>query len=357
MPPKKPTCTTNVKTIVDIPSVLPTLDLYGQKNNTRRFLMSDNPESIPTTAFTNGTATLWHDSVSGQTTVYYRVYVWHVNKTGAPMKFGVTIGNAGSSPITVSNLQHCVDITTNYIAHGQCTAAALVGSSLTGDTIIDTSVAAGKVGLIQEWTVPNDQMVGGVLEFQISSSAAMSYKVRTVASTSTSTNLRTIQHSKPANKNSEHPRGSWPFSNITGFANSTFSQNITYDLGSGNKAYSINNDKNDNIMTKENSYDVDNAVATNKGHFGVVYKTPITLRNPTNTNRTVKIYLTGRGGSYGGAVRWNKETTYKVPKLGSNTQGVLIATVEVPKGTSVNHEIYTSTAGSLNTPAAIVCIS
>ncbi|MFB4321607.1 hypothetical protein RB298_04615 [Priestia sp. BR_2] len=354
--PKIPTCTTNVKSAVTIPNVAPSLSLYGQRNNTRRFLMSDNPESVYTNNFTNGTATLWHDSVSGQTTVYYRVYVWHVNKTGAPMKFGVTIGNAGASPITVSNLQHCVALTTNYIGQGQCTAASLVGSSLTSDTIIDTSVAAGKVGLIQEWTVPKDQIVGGALEFQISSSAAMSYKVRTVASTNTTTNLRTIQNG-PANPNSDHPRGSWPFSNITGFANSTFSQNITYDLGSGNKAYAINNNVNDNIMVKKDSYDLDNAVESNKGHYGVVYKTPITLRNPTTTDRTVNIYLTGRGGSYGGAVRWNNGTTYKVPKLESSTQGVLIATVTVPKGTSVNHEIYTSTAGSLSTPAAIVCIS
>lgn len=354
--PKIPTCTTNVKSAVTIPNVAPTLSLYGQRNNTRRFLMSDNPESVYTNNFTNGTAVLWHDSVSGQTTVYYRVYVWHVNKTGAPMKFGVTIGNAGASPITVSNLQHCVALTTNYIGQGQCTAASLVGSSLTSDTIIDTSVAAGKVGLIQEWTVPNGQIVGGALEFQISSSAAMSYKVRTVASTNTSTNLRTINN-KVADANSDHPRGSWPFSNITGFANSTFSQNIIYDLGSGNKAYAINNNVNDNIMVKKDSYDEANAIATNKGHYGVVYKTPITLRNPTTTDRTVKIYLTGRGGSYGGAVRWNNGTTYKVPKLASSTEGVLVATVTVPKGTSVNHEIYTSTAGSLSTPAAIVCIS
>ncbi|MOA31776.1 hypothetical protein D3C78_1529510 [compost metagenome] len=110
-------------------------------------------------------------------------------------------------------------------------------------------------------------------------------------------------------------------------------------------------------MTKNNSYDPSNAVESNKGHYGVVYKTPITLRNPTTTNRTVKIYLTGRGGSYGGAVRWNNDTTYKVPKLESSKQGVLIATIEVPKGTSVNHDIFTSTAGSLSTPAAIVCIS
>ncbi|MFJ8086981.1 hypothetical protein ACIQ7N_02040 [Lysinibacillus sp. NPDC095746] len=64
--------------------------------------------------------------------------------------------------------------------------------------------------------------------------------------------------------------------------------------------------------------------------------------------------MTGHGGSYGGAVRWNNGPTYGVPTMSSKTQGVRIATFSVPKGTSVTHSVYTSTAGSLNTPAVIL---
>ncbi|MNW54043.1 hypothetical protein D3C74_316290 [compost metagenome] len=197
-------------------------------------------------------------------------------------------------------------------------------------------------------------MVGGVIEFTLSSNSSMSYKVRTVAAKSTTANLRNNQNGVVSSIGT-HPRGSWGFSNIDAFGSSSGSAAL-YTVGDGNKSFSISNGVNDNLMTSATSYSATDAtpVATNKGHYGVIYKSNITFKNPTTTAKTIKVYLTGRGGSYGGAVRWNGGTTYGVPTMSSQTQGVLVATFSLPAGSQVSHAIYTSTAGSLNTPAAIL---
>ncbi|MFJ8087188.1 hypothetical protein ACIQ7N_03110 [Lysinibacillus sp. NPDC095746] len=347
-------CSQSDLTAVTIPNVVPSLNLYGKTSNNQRFFLSDNPETISSSVpFTNGYATLWADTASGLQSVTYRMFVWHLNNTGATIKFGVTIGNGSSgSTYQVSGVKDCIETITNFVAHGKCAAKALLGNTLTPSSPVDSSIAAGKVGLVKEWKVPNGYLVGGIIEFTLSSSSPMSYKVRTVAAKSTTADLRSNQNAVVSPVGT-HPRGSWNFSNIDGFGTSGGAAAL-YTVGDGNKSFSINNGINDNLMTKDTSYMPSEAVATNKGHYGVIYKANITFKNPTQADKALKVYLTGRGGSYGGAVRWNNGPTYGVPTLSSNTQGVQIATFTIPKGTSVTHSVYTSTAGSLNTPAAIL---
>ncbi|MBS4024372.1 MAG: hypothetical protein KGZ96_01715 [Clostridia bacterium] len=65
--------------------------------------------------------------------------------------------------------------------------------------------------------------------------------------------------------------------------------------------------------------------------------------------------MNGRGGIYGGAVRVDNDATNGVPILQPFTQGVLIASRDVPADGNINVNPIISNAGSTNTPVAILC--
>lgn len=70
-------CTQPNLPIEIIPNVSP-VNISGATiaETTRRFLFSDNPESIFNADFgSNKIITLWHDTVTGRNTVSYRVYL------------------------------------------------------------------------------------------------------------------------------------------------------------------------------------------------------------------------------------------------------------------------------------------
>ncbi|GGH63721.1 hypothetical protein GCM10008014_41400 [Paenibacillus silvae] len=358
-------CNQNSKTKVSFvtPATAPS-QLVGTKAKTdTRFVISDNHETIDeTTIFTNGYCTLWSDTASGKTSVKYRMFVWHLNNRGASMKYGITIGNNNTSAYSIHNVKSTIAPITSFVEQGRCTAAALVGDTMDTITPTDSSIPAGKLGVVKEWTVPNGQLIGGLIEFTVTNTAstAMSYRLRSVAAASATADLRLNQTPVisffTGKDGSIHPRGSWDFAEIA--------SSVNYSAGSGWKYYNMSNGQSDNLMTKAASYDNGNAADSNKGHYGVKYTLTVNLTNPTSAEKTISIYMGSRVKPYGGAVKWSGDNvTYKVPNLASpptlvsgTTQyqeGILVAEVKLSAGQSITRTITAASAGGLSTPAVV----
>lgn len=355
-------CNQPLKTKVSIPVVpngsTPT-HLVGSKSNTStRFVISDNPETIsPSIPFENGFATLWHDTTTGESSIRYRVFLWHLNKRGTPIKVGITVGNAGTTSYSIHNLKSSVAVVNNFVEQGRCTATALVADTLDSISATDSSVSAGNVGVVKEWIVPADSLVGGVIEFSLSNTATstgMVYKLRTVAASSSTANLRQNQNkvtpyvTGPTGQ--VHPRGSWNFADIA--------SSVNYAAGTGWKYFNMSNAQSDNLMTASTSYDPSNAAASNKGHYGAKYNLTVNLTNKTGFQKVIKIYIGARVDPYGGAVKWSGDgVTYTIPTLagpGATTQeAVEVAKVTLEDGQSISRVIYSSAAGGLSTPALV----
>lgn len=296
------------------------------------------------------------------------MFLWHYNDTGAPIKVGITVGNAGSSAYSLHNVNDSVQVLGmgSISDMGRCAATALVGGTMDSISPKDSSAPAGGMGVVREWNVPKQQIVGGIIEFTISNQTpgvALNYRVRTVAANNTSADLKLNQNAVvnyyAAPNGSIHPRGSWGFADIA--------SSVSYSAGSGLKYYSINNGELDNIMTSDNSYKIagvptlQGPANSNKGHYGVKYNLSVNLTN-TGPQKTVKIYLASRGAEYyAGAVQWSGDgVTYRVPNLaapgdtpGTNQDAVEVATVTLPTGANITRTITVSTAGAASTPALI----
>ncbi|MDR9855622.1 hypothetical protein RJP21_18575 [Paenibacillus sp. VCA1] len=361
----------------NVPNVTPT-NFYGiPVSGSRRFFISDNPETIRSSDFTNANTnmiTLWDDTVSSQSTVKYRVFFWHLNGTSQPIKVGFTIGNGSTTDTyTVSNINTGVAITNNFLQQGKCAAAALLAGTLDGGNS-NISVPKNSLKVIKEWTVNPGYLVGGVMEFDISnatnSSSALIYKIRSVAGKDTSQDLTkhqgfVVRAGTDSNGNpTKHPRGSWSFSDISGSMNTSTVQPFVYNVGSAPASVNVSNKDYDNIMKANTSYknpsSPDYAIPyDNPGHYGVIYQVPLRFVNNTTADKTVKINLCARGGSYLGAVRANNITkivpVISPPASGATTQeSVQVVSVNVPKGATVDYTIKISNGGGANTAVAVL---
>ncbi|MFE6074707.1 hypothetical protein ACFVQB_09550 [Paenibacillus sp. NPDC057886] len=335
------------------------------KTGTTRFVISDNPETIGTPTdpkwsvqFSGGFATLWHDYLNDRNSVNYRVFVWHLNTTGKTLKYGITIGNGSNSTSTpgtiqVSNLKHSIVTTGYFIPHGICTAKSLLGNTLDDATPANPSITAGNVGLVKEWTVPNGQLIGGVVEFTLknvtSPTAPMTFRLRSCVSDTATADLRLNQTPVIAVRET-HPRGSWNFADIQ--------STINFETGALNsyKFYSFANGTNDNLMKQSGSYDSENSYGDNKGLYGVKNKINITFKNTSTASRIIKVFLTSRVKPFGGACQWNNNPTVGVPKLemtSSTQDAVQVVSFTLAAGATATYPLTTSTAGSLSGPGVV----
>ncbi len=68
------------------------------EGGTRRLMLSDNPETLTDVTVPTEQATLWHDVVRTTTrTVKHRIFGWHYNKIGGPVKLGITVENKNNA--------------------------------------------------------------------------------------------------------------------------------------------------------------------------------------------------------------------------------------------------------------------
>lgn len=366
-------CSQSEYSKTSVTNIVPNVTAYGLPvSSSKRFFISDNPESIYSSDFNNSVITLWHDTVTGLSTVRYRVFFWHFNPTaanggiGSTIKVGLTLGN-GSTGTTadsykISNMKMAVSVTPNFLELGKCAAAALLGDTLDSTTPTTSSIASNTIGVLKEWTVPVGQLVGGVVEFDVTnttSTRGLVYKLRCVAANTSTGSLNSWQGA-PVAKHGSHPRGSWNFSDIQGSTSSSAVVPFEYSVGDAAKSISVSNGTNDNIMSAATSYSPSEA-NSNAGHYGVIYLATFRFRNTTPTDKIVRISLVGRGGAYLGAAR-AANVTKKVPILSKQTtaatqESVTVIDVLVPKmavGTYMDYPIKISTGGGGSTAAALV---
>lgn len=299
---------TNQYDVTGISAVAP--DVYS--NGGRRLMVSDNPEAINNKSLT-ARSVLWHDrTYTGTTAILHRVFGWHASQTGrtssdngTPISFlvALTIENAGSSAISVSNIKRRLIIGSagNPGAIGKCVAETQLANT-NWDSFSPkeslSSIPAGTRRVIDYQLVSVNNMAGFVYELEVSSTNPdQPYYLRTVASPFTSdglTELRGISGT-PIGPFDTHPRGSWSYSEL---------QVARIDVNVGvNNLVTVAGGGSQQIGFPQNtSYDYTRAIA-NRGHFGAKVYVPILFHNGMSSPKTVSVYSYARGGApYFGAV-------------------------------------------------------
>lgn len=344
------TCTQTNLSSSQLTVITPTNIPSATLTTGRRLMLSDNPETLNSTSFSIANSTLWHDYVNtSSTTVQHRVYGWHLNNVGSTIKLGLTVENLSSTnTIELQGVKREKGTTNNsgqYVTIGQCLAKACLGGTL--DTITPADNKFGKsVGLIEEHNLSNGYLSGFLYEFTVkrySGTGNLNYYIRTVASKSTSYDLRTITN-VPLAIYQVDARGSWSGAEISAIT-------PTYYIGQ-TVSYSISNNTTDNLLSASASYDSSNAI-TNKGHYGATYRVRIPVNNDAGPLLTVRIRLNARGGSYSGAVKLPSGTTYGIPLIFTTSPNVChIMDHPAPAGLSYA-EFVIMTAGAVSTPVAV----
>ena len=303
----------------------------------QRLFVSDNPEPISDSTFTTPIVTLWDDTVPNGTMVKYRVFMWHHNNTSNPIKYGLTLGNAGSNPLTVSSFEFetaatIQDILTNA---GYCLSTALLGKTLNSSA--DVTVPKGSVQVLKEFVIEPKAVRGTVFEFTLSSASAMSAKLRSVVAKSTTAALNTHQGAVIAPGASAHPRGTWNYADVQG-------ANATLTIGSGGVSNSFT------ILNETNPVFPGNL--PNTACFAGIYKFNLTIVNSSGSSSTKNLYFNPRGGLFVGAVKVGSNAVNGITKTTAITQSVKIGAFTIPNGQSITVPIQITTGGGSSTPIA-----
>lgn len=298
-----------------------------------------NPEPLTTARFSTPIITLWEDSVSSSTSVRYRVFMWHHNDMSTTIKYGLTVGNAGSGSVTVSSIKYETTATANtgdiLTNAGLCLAKSLLGQTLTTDSA-SVSVPSNSVRTVKEFTLAPGQVRGLVMEFTLSSTSAMVAKIRTVAGNSTSSVLNTHQGPVVSPVGS-HPRGTWNYADVQG-------ANITLSLGSSGISNSVS--------VLDNTPSVFPGILSNSAAYGGIYKTNIIITNTSGKTQTANLYLNPRGGLFVGAVKVGSNPVYGISKTRPSTEAVKIGGFSLSNGQSITVPVQVTAGGGSSTPIA-----
>ncbi|MFE8696446.1 copper amine oxidase N-terminal domain-containing protein [Cytobacillus sp. FJAT-53684] len=323
----------------------------------RRLMVSDNPEMLTSRTVPRDEETLWTDEVhSDKSTLDHRVYGWHVNMLKKKVNIGITIENLSSTnEIEVSNVKGIDFNTSNGWYHhdvGLPMAEAVLTNKMKTIQLDNPIVKENETTLIQSFELEEEFLIGFLQDLtvrKVSGSGDLNYKIRTVVSQSNS-NL-TFINDDPVQVDREnlHPRGVWEGSQLQ-------TTLPTYDVGSGEKAFSISNGVTDNLMVGESSlsgspFDL----VRNPGHFGATYKVKIPFANFTGQSKTVRVRIAARGGRYNGAVKVNNQV-YLIPTLQPSVEVANIIDHRVYSGSS-ELELEIMHSGGASLPIAIDLIT
>lgn len=332
-------CTQTNLSPITVTAPTPVLSKAFSPISGQRLYVCDNPEPLSPERFTSPIITLWDDSVPSSTSVKYRVFMWHHNDMSTTIKYGLTLGNAGSGAITVSSIKYETTVTSNtgdiLTNGGLCLAKALLGGTLISDSSSIT-VASNSVKTIKEFTLAPGQVRGLVMEFTLSSTSAMVAKIRSLAGNSTSSALNTHQGAVVNSVNS-HPRGTWNYADVQG-------ANITLSLGSSGISNSVS------VLDDDPS--VFPGTLPNSAAYGGIYKTNITITNTSGSTQTANLYLNPRGGKFVGAVKVGSNPVYGISKTLSFTEAVKIGGFSLSNGQSITVPVQVTAGGGSSTPIA-----
>lgn len=293
-----------------VPQNIPNAKLDGA----RSLLVSDNPETLTTSDVPHSTATLAAQNVVTSNALNeHRIFSWHYNTLGQDIQLAITIENkSATTALQVVNSKGTYKKSShswiNYDI-GLPIADQALNNKLQRTETDGMTIAPGETKIIQSYDLLNSYIIGFMHDFDIQSvgEGERNYTIRTVLAKNNE-DVTTI-HSDPVaiNAYAAHPRGVWPSSAIIG-------EFPTYQVDSKEVGYSISNSKTDHLLTKENSLAQVNGSVGNSGHFGINYMVNIPVANPTGQAKTVKIKLSGRGGLYSGAIKFNGQV-HLIPTL------------------------------------------
>lgn len=265
----------------------------------RRFMISDQPETLNENTITTTKATLWSDEVETEDpSVNHHIFGWHVNKFDNPVLIGLTIENLSTkNDLDINDIRELNKINKQTYDVGLPLAEMSLSDQYTSRTNITVEKATTKT--IALYDVRASDLIGFINEFTVKrkGDGKLHYRVRIVMSRLANRNLTTIK-SDPVQLDdlSSHSRGTWGFSSIQ----ATFP---TYSVTDHEKSYSISNGVTDNFMSKATSINQNADSKSNIGHFGASYTVVIPIENKTEQPKTVRLRLGSRGGLYSGAIK------------------------------------------------------
>ncbi len=316
----------------------------------RDLMVSDNPENLTHSLLPKSNSTLAQYQVkSTSATNKHRVFGWHLNKLGAAVKIGITIENTSSSEsIKVSSSKGITQMTGNdWFGHdiGLTLADATLNGKLKKSDSTGIVIAPGETKLIETYELFSDYVIGFLqdIDIQAVNGGSTDYMIRTVLTKSSSDLTKIKTDAVAIDEYAMHPRGAWPSATIQ-------ADLPAYTVDTQEVGYNVSNGRTDHLQTAENSLSQINGAVGNPGHFGMNYKVMIPLINDSGKTKTIRVKLTGRGGLYSGAVKFNGKV-YLVPSLRTSSEYVEFE--YKMKRPSDQLELELIHAGGANLPVAI----
>jgi hypothetical protein len=328
----------------------------------RRLMLSDNPETLTPVTVPTEQATLWHDVVRTTTrTVKHRIFGWHYNKIGGPVKLGITVENKSNAPLEVRHIERALEIAPedgNWIMDvGQSIAKSCLAGTMERLKPVDRHKFGKGTALLEEFELPEGSLAGFTYDLTVEYAeghGTLDYVIRTVVSKDTRNDLRSI-HAEPlppVPPPQAHPRGVWSFSE-------TNAQMPEYVVGQSANyracaTKQLNGEAPADLLFTGTRSELGPAL-DNRGQFGVIYNATIPIVNHGDEERTVRIHANPRGGAFAGSVRID-DCVYGIPLLRDNTKVCRLADISVPPGRS-SYSLSFMIAGSATTPLGLYVIT
>ncbi len=348
----RPKFKSQLLSIVPIASVMPSNIPTAKLEGDRILTVSDNPELLNPTTLPEESATLSHTNIVRKNgSQEHRVFGWHFNQMGVPIKIGITIENLSKYAITLNNVNGIYRTTPNSWVNydvGMPLAEGLLSNQMIHYLPDNFLVKPGEIALLQSFTLKPGEMLGFLNDLQIdpaNGKSAVTYRIRVVASLDLEQDLTAIT-SLPLNldKTLPHPRGNWSSSIVS-------AEVPKYEVGGSEVAWSISNGFTDYLMSLNTALQAQQDTQVNIGHFGATYKLKVPIVNETGAVQTVQFRLSARGGQYSGAVK-TPDGIFLVPLLNPHLEMADLYTYSAPRGRSyVEFEIMH--AGGSNLPVAL----
>lgn len=322
-----------------------------------RLMVSDNPETFNEKTVPVDAATLWQDIVEeDEEYVEHIVFGYHENKFNEPVTIGITIEN-------LSNTNDIELVSTRGVARTSSRGWAIydVGLKVAELSMSDqlpiipmskTALRSRTSQVIDDFYVSSGNLIGFQYEFKVkkrSGTGKLNYIVRTVVSKNERLNLTSIKGEPlPLDQDNKHPRGAWPFANLT-------TELPTYEAGTWQTAYSISNRHTDNIFSAEESFGQEFGTVGNIGHYGATYKIKIPVVNNTGDTKTIRVRLNPRGGRCAAAVK-TSDGVFITPEMNSEYAAIVMEHV-LEDGEEEVLEFEMMNAGGSSLPIAINIIT
>lgn len=316
----------------------------------RDLMVSDNPETLTHELVPENESTLsmYHVQTADKLKEH-RVFGWHLNELGNPVTIGITIENTSSStPIEVTPIKEASAISDTVrmsFEVGLKIVDALVddkSNEVSGEKVV---IQPGETKVIESFGLNNGRLLGFSHDMDIRAVKGdeMDYKIRTVLSKSNGDLTAILTDPVPTELG--YPRGAWEYSAIEAVL-------PEYTVGSPIIGYGISNGKTDYVLTEDNSISPSYRAVGNIGHYGADYKVKIPVVNPSKESKQVFVRLSGKGGIYSGAVKFNGQT-YLIPDIKPGKNYAELPAITVEGGRSETIELDIMHAGGSFLPLAI----